>query len=49
MKRTSLMRFSRDGFMKIAETVKTIAGAEGLEAHGNTISVRQKLLKKPSK
>jgi histidinol dehydrogenase len=48
MKRTSLMRFSRDGFMKIAETVKTIAGAEGLEAHGNTINVRQKLLKKPS-
>ncbi len=37
MKRTSLMRFSRDGFMKIAETVKTIAGAEGLEAHGNAI------------
>ncbi|MDQ7787688.1 MAG: histidinol dehydrogenase [Thermodesulfovibrionales bacterium] len=42
MKRSSLLCFTRQGFNKLAETVKTIADAEGLEAHGNSIRVRQK-------
>jgi histidinol dehydrogenase len=42
MKRSSLLCFTRQGFNRLAETVKTIADAEGLEAHGNSIRVRQK-------
>jgi histidinol dehydrogenase len=41
VKRSSLLSFSRDGFKKLAKTVATIADAEGLEAHGNTIRVRE--------
>ena len=41
MKRSSLIGFTKSGFRKLAKTVKTIAGAEGLEAHGKTISVRE--------
>jgi len=41
MKRSSLLGFTRSGFRKLAKTVKTIADAEGLEAHGNTIKVRE--------
>lgn len=41
MKRSSLIGFTREGFQKLAGTVKTIADAEGLEAHGNTIRVRE--------
>jgi histidinol dehydrogenase len=41
VKRSSLLSFSRDGFRKLAKTVATIADAEGLEAHGNTIRVRE--------
>ena len=44
MKRSSLLSFTRDGFRKLAGPVETIAGAEGLEAHANTIRVRQRLL-----
>jgi histidinol dehydrogenase len=40
IKRTSLLNFSRSGFMGLAPTVETIADVEGLEAHGNTIRVR---------
>lgn len=40
IKRSSLLSFAKDGFMKIAKTVETIADIEGLEAHGNTIRVR---------
>ena len=39
-KRTSLLNFSKSGFMGLASTVETIADVEGLEAHGNTIRVR---------
>ena len=42
IKRTSLLNFSRSGFMSLASTVETIADLEGLEAHGNTIRVRRK-------
>ncbi len=41
IKRTSLLNFSKPGFMSLAETVETIADVEGLEAHGNTIRVRR--------
>ena len=41
MKRSSVLSFSKKGFMALAEAVKTIADAEGLEAHGNTVRVRQ--------
>jgi len=44
VKRSSLLSFSRDGFCRLAETVKTIASIEGLEAHGNSIVVREKAL-----
>jgi histidinol dehydrogenase len=41
IKRTSLIDASRSGFMKLADTVETLADIEGLEAHGNTIRVRR--------
>jgi len=41
MKRSSVLGFTKSGFRKLAKTVKTIAGAEGLEAHGKTITVRE--------
>lgn len=40
MKRSSLLSFSRDGFMRLAKTVMTVSEIEGLNAHGNTIRVR---------
>jgi histidinol dehydrogenase len=43
VKRSSLLSFTREGFQKLAGTVKTIAEAEGLEGHGNTIRVRSRL------
>jgi histidinol dehydrogenase len=42
VKRSSVLSFTRKGFTDLAETVKTIADAEGLEAHGNTVRVREK-------
>jgi len=42
IKRSSILSFSKKGFITLSEAVKTIADAEGLEAHGNTISLRQK-------
>jgi histidinol dehydrogenase len=44
-KRSSLLSFSRRGFLRLSKIVETIADAEGLEAHGNTIRVRKKGLK----
>jgi histidinol dehydrogenase len=43
MKRSSLLFFTQEGFQKLAGTVQTIADAEGLEGHGNTIRVRSGL------
>ncbi|MBI4689353.1 MAG: histidinol dehydrogenase [Nitrospirae bacterium] len=40
IKRSSLLSFTKEGFMSIAKTVEAIADIEGLEAHGNTIRVR---------
>ncbi|MEW6571466.1 MAG: histidinol dehydrogenase [Nitrospirota bacterium] len=44
VKRSSLLNFTKNGFKKLARTVKTVSEAEGLEAHGNTIRVRERLL-----
>jgi len=41
VKRSSLLSFTKEGFLKLAKTVKTIAMAEGLEAHGNSVTVRE--------
>jgi histidinol dehydrogenase len=41
VKRSSLLNFMKKGFLDLAETVKTIAKAEGLEAHGKTVKVRE--------
>jgi histidinol dehydrogenase len=43
IKRSSLLSFTQNGFNKLAMTVKTIAEAEGLEAHANTVRVRETL------
>jgi histidinol dehydrogenase len=43
VKRSSLLSFTKDGFSKLAETVKTIASAEGLNAHENTITIRERV------
>jgi histidinol dehydrogenase len=43
VKRSSVLSFSKRGFMNLAGTVKTIADAEGLEAHGNTVRLRQNI------
>jgi histidinol dehydrogenase len=40
VKRSSLLSFSRDGFMGLAKTVLALSEIEGLNAHGNTIRVR---------
>jgi histidinol dehydrogenase len=44
VKRSSLLGFKKEGFSKLAKTVKLIADSEGLEAHGNTIRVREGLI-----
>lgn len=41
IKRTSLLQFDRKAFMALADTVETIAGVEGLEAHSNTVKIRR--------
>jgi histidinol dehydrogenase len=41
IKRSSLLSFTKDGFTELAKTVKTIAMAEGLEAHEKTVKVRE--------
>jgi len=46
-KRSSLLGFTREGFLRLSRVVEAIADSEGLEAHGNTIRVRrEELLKK---
>jgi histidinol dehydrogenase len=42
IKRSSLLNFTKSGFMKLADTVEQIADVEGLEAHANTIRIRRK-------
>lgn len=44
VKRSSLLKFSREGFRRLSETVRTMASVEGLEAHENSIIVRERAL-----
>lgn len=41
IKRTSLLTFDKEGFMLLASAVEALAGAEGLEAHGNAVKIRK--------
>jgi histidinol dehydrogenase len=43
VKRSSLLYFTKDGFTELADTVKTVAAVEGLDAHEDTIRVREGL------
>jgi histidinol dehydrogenase len=43
-KRSSLIGFTKQGFIRLSEAVETIADVEGLEAHGNTVRIRKKNL-----
>ncbi len=43
-KRSSLVGFTKKGFMKLSDVVETIADIEGLEAHANTIRIRRNRL-----
>jgi len=45
IKRTSLLQFNPKGFLQLADAVSSLACAEGLEAHANTIGVRKARLK----
>ena len=41
IKRSSLLMFTKEGFTRLSSTVRTIAAAEGLEAHRKAITVRE--------
>ncbi|MCL4490288.1 MAG: histidinol dehydrogenase [Nitrospirae bacterium] len=41
IKRTSLLQFSRKGYMLLSDTVEAIADIEGLDAHANTVRIRK--------
>jgi histidinol dehydrogenase len=43
VKRSNLLSFTKNGFSKLAGTVKTIASIEGLDAHENTITIRERV------
>jgi histidinol dehydrogenase len=41
IKRTSLLQFTKKGFLRLAGAVEAVADIEGLEAHANSIRVRR--------
>ncbi|HSL53448.1 MAG TPA: histidinol dehydrogenase [Pyrinomonadaceae bacterium] len=41
VKRTSLLRYSRDAFAKVAESVAVLAECEGLDGHARSASIRK--------
>jgi histidinol dehydrogenase len=43
IKRTSMLRFTKEGFMRLAPTVRALASVEGLEAHARAVDVRLKM------
>jgi histidinol dehydrogenase len=43
-KRSSVLGFTREGFLRLSRVVETMADIEGLEAHGNTVRVRKEPL-----
>ncbi len=40
VKKSSIVSFSREGLARLGETIVHIAGLEGLEAHGRSVSIR---------
>jgi histidinol dehydrogenase len=46
VKKTSILEFSRKGFLLISDTVEALADVEGLEAHANTVRIRKALARK---
>lgn len=40
-KRSSIIGFTKKGFMKLSKVVESIADIEGLEAHANTVRIRR--------
>jgi len=48
-KRSSLLGFTRAGFLRLSSVVEAIADIEGLEAHGNTIRVRKEQIAKKTR
>ena len=44
MKRSSIQRISKSGFKALADAAEVLASAEGLPAHGRSVSVRRELL-----
>ena len=45
-KRSSMLSFSKKGFLRLSKVVEAIADTEGLEAHGNTIRVRKRAIRR---
>lgn len=45
-KRSSILGFTKEGFLRLSPVVEAIADIEGLEAHGNTMRVRKEELVK---
>ncbi len=41
VKRTSILRFSRQAFRRLSGVVETLSEIEGLQAHGNTVRIRR--------
>jgi len=41
VKRSSLLCFTKEGFLKLAKTVTVLADVEGLSGHSNAVKVRQ--------
>jgi histidinol dehydrogenase len=41
IKRSSLLKFTKEGFMRLALPVEKVAGAEGLDAHANAVRIRR--------
>jgi histidinol dehydrogenase len=44
-KRSSLVGFTRKGFMKLSAVVEALADIEGLDAHAHTIRIRKKMMR----
>jgi histidinol dehydrogenase len=44
-KRSSLVGFTKKGFMKLSTVVEALADIEGLDAHANTIRIRKAMMK----
>jgi len=48
IKRTSLLEFDQKSFIRLSDTVESLADIEGLEAHANTIRIRKRSSELPA-